>query len=130
MCLPVKRWRLQTAVVVGILIVGRSVAVTICCQLSVLSPLPPFFLCFVFCAQLEIAKERRDDVTVQGSAYAALAAAHQKLGAVDEAVECLQKFLAVGQDTDNRKMQVSVCASMCNPARCLLGEAYPLLWHM
>jgi hypothetical protein len=82
------------------------------------------------CAQLEIAKERRDDVTVQGSAYAALAAAHQRLGAVDEAVECLQKFLAVGQDTDNRKMQVSVRASMCNSARCLLGEAYPLLWHM
>jgi hypothetical protein len=63
--------------------------------------------------QLEIAKGRRDDVTVQGSAYAALAAAHQKLGAVDDAVECLQKFLAVGQDTDNRKMQVRACLCMC-----------------
>ncbi len=52
-------------------------------------------------------------MTVQGSAYAALAAAHQKLGAVDDAVECLQKFLAVGQDTDNRKMQVCACLCMC-----------------
>ncbi len=49
---------------------------------------------------------------MQGTAYAALAAAYQKQGDITSAVDCLEKFLHVAQDTENRRMQAEACANL------------------
>ena len=51
--------------------------------------------------QLEISKEAAGSDDDQGKAYAALAAAYQKLGDAVKAVECLEKFLRIAQVRDN-----------------------------
>lgn len=62
--------------------------------------------------QLEISKEGEGKEDDQGKAFAALAAAHQQLGDLPKAVECLEKFLRIAQDSENLAQQAEACANL------------------
>lgn len=61
---------------------------------------------------LEISKESEGKSEDQGKAFAALAAAYQKLGDVPRAVESLEKLLRIAQDSDNLAQQAEACTNL------------------
>lgn len=63
-------------------------------------------------SQLTITKEEEGHEDAQGSAYAALAAAHEKLGNMEAVVECLNRFLRIARDTENLKAQAEACSNL------------------
>lgn len=65
---------------------------------------------------LSIAKSMHGDeaMEAQGQAYAALAAAYQKIGGeyAEKAMQCLSEFLKVAENTDNLDAQADACINL------------------
>jgi len=72
--------------------------------------------CVVRCAscvaQLKVTEEMEGQEAGQGSAHAALAAAHQALGQTDKATSELEKFLTIAESTNNLTAQGEACSNL------------------
>lgn len=68
--------------------------------------------------QLDISKSLKGEEEGMGSAYAALAAAHQGLGNTSEAIDCLQQFLSVAETTGNKQLQAEACTNLVRVGCC------------
>ena len=69
-------------------------------------------MCMCAGLQLEISKEGEGKDDDQGKAYSALAAAYQKLGDAPKAVESLERFLRIAQDSENYPQQAEACTNL------------------
>lgn len=61
---------------------------------------------------LEITKELEGQDEGQGAAYAALAAAYQSLKQPEKAVDCLEQFLRIAEETGNLAAQSEACSNL------------------